>query len=136
MRIHPHGAPKAPLSRAQRAIDALGLLATSLLIAITLGGLGNILDSEAVGPLSAVATDKYGEAVPANFSWETDEQIGAEGSVRLVLPPRVAMAIYRQRDAVIRIGRKARGRQRWEDMPEEQREAAVARLKGGKRRKP
>lgn len=57
------------------------------------------------------------------------QTIDAEGSVRIVLPPKVTAALYRQRDSLIRSGRKARGKARWEGMTDEEREQAVARLR-------
>jgi hypothetical protein len=61
------------------------------------------------------------------------QMVDAEGRARLVLPPKVMAALYRQRDALIRAGRSSRGRERWANLTPEQREANVARLrrKGG-----
>jgi len=56
------------------------------------------------------------------------QAISGEASYRIVLPPKVAQAMYRQREALIKTGRKVRGRERWERMDPDQREAAVARL--------
>ena len=59
------------------------------------------------------------------------QAISGDGSFRIVLPPKVTAAIYRQRDALVKAGRKARGRDRWERLTEEEREAHVARLRKG-----
>lgn len=67
------------------------------------------------------------------------QQVGAEGSVRMVLPPKVAEAIYRQRDAVVKVGRKSRARQRWADMDPDvkaERIAAARERLAKSRRKP
>lgn len=57
------------------------------------------------------------------------QTIDANGSTRIVLPPKVTAALYRQRDSLIKQGRKARGKDRWERMTDEEREAAVTRLR-------
>jgi hypothetical protein len=69
-------------------------------------------------------------------TYQTDEgmlafvqTIDASGSTRIVLPPKVTAALYRQRDSLIKAGRKARGKDRWERMSHHEREATVARLR-------
>ena len=61
------------------------------------------------------------------------QTIDARGSTRVVLPAKVTSALYRQRDSLIRQGRKQRGRDRWESLTDEQRERAVARLREAER---
>jgi hypothetical protein len=56
------------------------------------------------------------------------QMVDAEGRARIAIPPRVASAIYRQRDALVKQARKRAGRERWEGMSEEERERAVTRL--------
>lgn len=56
------------------------------------------------------------------------QMVDAEGRARVVLPPKVMSAIYRQRDALIKVGRKQRARDRWENLSPEQQAAAVKRL--------
>lgn len=60
------------------------------------------------------------------------QSIDAEGRYRIVIPPKVANAIYRQREALIVKGRKVRGRARWEGMPEHERADRIAKLRAGK----
>lgn len=60
------------------------------------------------------------------------QQVSGQGSVRIVLPPAVTAAIYRQRDSLVKRGRRTRGKERWERMSDQEREATVAKL----RRKP
>jgi hypothetical protein len=61
------------------------------------------------------------------------QMVDAEGRARIAIPPKVAQAIYRQRDALVKQGRKRRGRERWAGMSHGEREAAVARLRGGQK---
>jgi hypothetical protein len=56
------------------------------------------------------------------------QMVDAEGRARVVIPPKVAQAIYRQRDALVARARKETGKRRWEGMSTEQREAQVSRL--------
>jgi hypothetical protein len=58
----------------------------------------------------------------------TVQSVSAEGSIRIILPPKVALTIYRQREALVKKARSALGKARWEAMSPEQREQAVARL--------
>lgn len=60
------------------------------------------------------------------------EMIDAEGRARFVLPPKVTAALYRQREALVKKSRSARGKARWEQLSPEQREASVTRLRGTK----
>jgi len=57
------------------------------------------------------------------------QMVDAEGRARVAIPPKVAEAIYRQRDALIKSARKRRGRDRWANMTDDQRRANVARLR-------
>ena len=57
------------------------------------------------------------------------QTVDAEGRARVVLPPKVAAAIYRQRDALITAGRKERARDRWDNMGPAERRAKVAHLR-------
>ena len=61
------------------------------------------------------------------------QTVDAEGSTRLVIPAKVADAIYRQREALIKRGRTRRGRERWQAMAPEERRATVTRLQGARR---
>lgn len=55
--------------------------------------------------------------------------VDATGGQRIAIPPKVAAAIYRQRDALVKTGRRRRGRDRWDNMTDAQREKSVARLR-------
>lgn len=57
------------------------------------------------------------------------QMVDAEGRARIVLPPKVAAAIYRQREALVKAGRRQRGRDRWDRLTTQQRQAQVARLR-------
>lgn len=57
------------------------------------------------------------------------QMVDAEGRARVAIPPKVAEAIYRQRDALVKTARKRRARDRWGNMTPEQREASVAHLR-------
>jgi hypothetical protein len=60
------------------------------------------------------------------------QMIDAEGRARIVLPPKVMAAIYRQRDALIKAQRRDQHRDRWANLTEEQKEARVAHLRKAK----
>lgn len=63
------------------------------------------------------------------------QMVDAEGRARIAIPPKVAAAIYRQREALIRAARKRAGQDRWANMTPEQRRANVTRLRGAQKRK-
>lgn len=56
------------------------------------------------------------------------QMVDAEGRARIAIPPKVAAAIYRQRDALVKQARKRAGRDRWAGMTEDEREQAITRL--------
>ena len=56
------------------------------------------------------------------------QMIDRRSGARFVLPPKVMNAIYRQREALVKAGRSARAKDRWEDLSEEERKAKVAHL--------
>ena len=69
-------------------------------------------------------------------TYKTDEgmfgfvqMVDAEGRARVVLPPKVMSAIYRQRDALVKMARREVARNRWNDLSPEQREKKVAHLR-------
>lgn len=57
------------------------------------------------------------------------QTVDAEGKARIVLPPKVAAAIYRQRDALVTAGRKERSRDRWDRMSDSERQARTVHLR-------
>jgi hypothetical protein len=57
------------------------------------------------------------------------QMVDAEGRARIAIPPKVAAAIYRQRDSLIATSRRQAGRDRWDNMSHADREAAVSRLR-------
>lgn len=61
------------------------------------------------------------------------QMVDAEGRARIVLPPKVMAAIYRQRDALVKAGRSRRGKDRWANLTAEQKEAHVTRLRRGRK---
>lgn len=60
------------------------------------------------------------------------QRINRAGGQRFVLPPKAMSALFRQRDALIKAGRKARAKDRWADLTPEERSARVAHLRGKK----
>ena len=56
------------------------------------------------------------------------QMVDSEGRARIVLPPKVAAAIYRQRDSLVKAGRREVGRDRWKAMSPDEQEAVVTRL--------
>lgn len=60
------------------------------------------------------------------------QMVDAEGRARIAIPPKVAQAIYRQRDALVKAGRKRRGRERWEGMSDAERRARTSHLRRAK----
>lgn len=60
------------------------------------------------------------------------QMVDAEGRARIVLPPLVMNAIYRQREALVERARREAGRDRWRGMSPEDREASITRLRAGK----
>ena len=61
------------------------------------------------------------------------QMVDAQGRARIAIPPKVAAAIYRQRDALVKAGRRRRAKERWENLAPEQRDANVARLREARR---
>src|SRR5262245_10332685 len=61
------------------------------------------------------------------------QMVDAEGRARLAIPPKVAAAIYRQREALVKLQRRQAGRDRWDNLSHAQREAAVTRLRGARK---
>lgn len=57
------------------------------------------------------------------------QMVDAEGRARIAIPPKVAAAIYRQRDALVKASRRQSARDRWDRMPAQDRERAVTRLR-------
>ncbi len=62
--------------------------------------------------------------------WLLVQRVDASGGQRFVLPPKVTAAIYRQRESLVKAGRRARGRDRWASMSPSEQDAAVRRLRG------
>ena len=60
------------------------------------------------------------------------QMVDAEGRARVVLPPKVAAAIYRQRDALVKASRSQRQRDRWANLTEGEKTARVAHLRKAK----
>lgn len=60
------------------------------------------------------------------------QMVDAEGRARIAIPPKVAQAIYRQRESLVKSGRRQRGRERWDGMTDAERDAAVSRLRSPK----
>ena len=57
------------------------------------------------------------------------QMVDAEGRARIAIPPKVTAAIYRQRDSLIKSGRKTRARDRWDSMSDAERDAHITRLR-------
>lgn len=57
------------------------------------------------------------------------QMVDKDGGVRFAIPPKVASAIYRQRDALVKASRRAAGQNRWDHMSHTDRAAQVARLR-------
>ena len=57
------------------------------------------------------------------------QMVDSEGRARIAIPPKVAAAIYRQREALIRVGRKRRAKERWQEMTPAEKERRVAKLR-------
>ena len=57
------------------------------------------------------------------------QMVDSHGRARIAIPPKVAAAIYRQRESLVKSGRRQRGRDRWDQMSDAEREAAVTRLR-------
>jgi hypothetical protein len=57
------------------------------------------------------------------------QMVDAEGRARVVLPPKVTAALYRQRDSLVKQQRRESAKDRWNNLSAEQREAAVTRLR-------
>lgn len=60
------------------------------------------------------------------------QMVDAEGRARIVIPAQAMDAIARQRESLIRMGRKEAGKDRWKGMTEEEKRATVVRLRSGK----
>jgi hypothetical protein len=61
--------------------------------------------------------------------------VDGEGRARLAIPPKVAAAIYRQRESLVKRARSRAGRDRYDRMTPAQRQASVTRLHKGRRKK-
>jgi hypothetical protein len=61
------------------------------------------------------------------------QMVDAEGRARIAIPPKVAAAIYRQAESLVRAGRRERGRRTWEQMPEHVRSKRIATLRAGRK---
>lgn len=59
--------------------------------------------------------------------------VSAEGSIRVVLPPKATAALYRQRDALITTSRKRAARDRWDSLPPERQREHVTRLRSARK---
>lgn len=57
------------------------------------------------------------------------QMVDAVGRARIAIPPKVAAAIYRQRDALNKQSRKRAGQDRWDRMSPEERRQSVAHLR-------
>lgn len=57
------------------------------------------------------------------------QMVDAEGRARIAIPPKVAAALYRQRDALVKQSRRQRARDRWDNMTKDERDAQVTRLR-------
>lgn len=64
------------------------------------------------------------------------QRVDSEGGIRVAIPPKVANAIYRQRDALVKASRRQTGRDRWARMSHAEREAHVDRLAKARPKKP
>jgi hypothetical protein len=60
------------------------------------------------------------------------QMVDAEGRARIAIPPKVAAAIYRQRESLVRAGRKRRSRERWAELSPGERRARTAHLRRAK----
>lgn len=60
------------------------------------------------------------------------QMVDAQGRARIVLPPKVTAALYRQRESLIKTARRNRAKDRWADLTDDQRAAAVERLRGAR----
>lgn len=63
------------------------------------------------------------------------QMVDADGRARIVIPPKVANAIYRQRDSLVKQARKRAGKDRWDRMDPDQQEAHIERLRTSRRPK-
>jgi len=70
---------------------------------------------------------KVGWADAGNYALV--QTVSADGSTRVLLPPKVTSAMYRQRASLVRRARGEAARRRWEEMDDEARAASIARLK-------
>jgi hypothetical protein len=61
------------------------------------------------------------------------QMVDAEGRARIAIPPKVAAAIYRQRDSLVKMGRRQRSRDRWDSMSNAERDHHVSRLRGSRK---
>lgn len=59
--------------------------------------------------------------------------VDAEGRARIVIPPKVAAAIYRQRESLVTRVRKQAGRDRWDNLTEDEKTQKVHNLRGPRR---
>lgn len=57
------------------------------------------------------------------------QMVDAEGRARIVVPPKVAAAIYRQRDSLVKTARRQAGRNRWDSLSDAERQEKVAHLR-------
>jgi hypothetical protein len=57
------------------------------------------------------------------------QMVDSEGRARIAIPPKVAAAIYRQRESLVKSSRRRAGRDRWDSMTDEQRDAQVSKLR-------
>lgn len=60
------------------------------------------------------------------------QMVDSEGRARIAIPPKVAAAIYRQRESLVKQGRRQRGRDRWDSMSTAEQDAHVTRLRKAK----
>ena len=60
------------------------------------------------------------------------QMVDSEGRARIVIPPKVMNAIYRQRDGLVKAARREQGRNRWADLSAEERKEKVAHLRRAK----
>ena len=63
------------------------------------------------------------------------QMVDAEGRARIALPPKVAAAIYRQQEALVKRSRRQAGRDRWDRMSPGEQDAHVARLRDARKKK-
>ncbi len=57
------------------------------------------------------------------------QMVDSEGRARIAIPPRVAAAIYRQRDSLVKASRKRSARDRWDKLGPAERRQRTAHLR-------